>query len=72
MKMVNSLVSQMQRGNLRRINTVSTYSSVATRAGVVPLSPLPSVSFSITPISNCTLEITHLKMGYKCKMLHGV
>jgi hypothetical protein len=66
--MVNLLVSQMERGNLRRTNIVYTYSSVSTRAGVVPLSPLPSVSFSIKPISNCTLDITYLKMGYKCKM----
>jgi hypothetical protein len=40
---------------------VSTYSSVSMFAGVVPLSPLPSVSFSITPISNCTLDIMYLK-----------
>jgi hypothetical protein len=63
MKMINSFSSQMGRGNLRKTNTVLTYSSVSTRAGVVPLSPLPSVSFSITPISNCTLDITYLKMG---------
>jgi len=58
----------MERDNLRRINIVLTYSSVSTCAGVVPLPPLPSVSFSITPISNSTLDITYLKMGYKCKM----
>jgi len=47
---------------------LSTYSSVTTCAGVVPLSPLPSVSFSITPMSNWTLFIMYLKMGYKCTM----
>ena len=53
----------MERDNLRRTNMVSTYSSVSTCPGVVPLSPLPSVSFSITPISNSTLDIMYLKMG---------
>ena len=64
-KMVNTLVSQnyMERDNLRRTNMVSTYSSVSTCAGAVPLSPLPSVSFSITPISNPILDIMYLKMG---------
>jgi hypothetical protein len=56
----------MERDNLRnRTNMVSAYLSVSTGTGVVPLSPLPSVSFSITPISNCTLDIMYLKMGYK-------
>jgi hypothetical protein len=58
----------MERDNTRRTNVVSTYLSVSTYAAVVTLSPLPSVSFSITPISNSTLDITYLKMGYKCTM----
>jgi len=58
----------MERDNLRRINMVLTYSSVSTLAAVVPLSPLLSVTFSITPTSNSTLDITYLKMGYECKM----
>jgi hypothetical protein len=59
----------MKRGTLRgRTNVGQTYLSVSTGAGVVPLSPLPSVSFSITPISNCTLDITYLKTGNKCAM----
>jgi hypothetical protein len=58
----------MGRSNLRRTNTVSTYSSVSTCIGVMPLPPLPSVSFSIRPISNSTLDIMNLKMGYKGTM----
>jgi len=58
----------MERDNLKRINMVSTYSSVSTGAGIAPLSLLPSVSFTIIPISNSTLDIAYLKMEYKCKI----
>jgi hypothetical protein len=58
----------MERDNLRRTNMVLTYLSVSTSSDVVLLSPLPSVSFSITPISNSKLDIMYLKMGCKCKM----
>jgi hypothetical protein len=58
----------MERDNLRRTSMVSTYSSVSTYAGVVSLSPLALVSFCMTPISNSTLDIMYLKMGYKCTM----